>query len=485
MNIIRCLFLWASLVRLSVGQEQQDADEVTSFTCALPCLDTQFCGRDLTCHAYSCQAWYTLGHPFFTHYIPGTSEDLFCDDYFGEDRTFLQQPLVCGAGRAGGALPLAAEYLAPNASATSCYFPNREEQLATITLSQKCTAQPSEQTGFICYDISNFPQHWEDTSQAFVERSEALNITGGTYSYNLYVNGYAIQQENGQEFPSYMGEFRPLGEDGDRSVFNATAARSAMHARAFLVFESPLHHDCAGGCRLSEFCGKDGLCHEIDCDHFWDYGPVEFTGNSDEALASGVDLNCTLEPQEAEANPCDEQWPLALEYRCEEPYVITFRSPACQPNDNDARGLPFHRTCAAKPNPTQEFVCFDLKGAPNMVAFTTDYLQTTVENPQCTDAELVSWDGSADAKNDTEWVAYHYQTHGVRNDGYSTPLYFEVPYQRASDEEDPLDLDALKHAMYASLVGKAPPSDATMRFSGGATFWGFLAAIVYIGFFTL
>lgn len=477
MNIIilRVLLLTGVLGR-SLGQEVSspltaDEEPLTSFGCPSPCVDTEFCGRDLQCHPYSCEAWYELGHPFFTAYVPGTSEDLTCSDVV-EDRTFLRQPPFCEAG-----LPLAAEYIAPNASTTTCFDPSRDEQLATYSFTRKCTAQPISETGFICYDISpntDFDTHTKE----YVEQTQALN--SGDHVYKLYVDGYTMRKEDGYEYPSYVGQILSLGEGGDGSVYNATAARAAMHARAFQTFDSPLPLDlCTKGCLMNEFCGVDGQCHAIDCDNFWEYGAVEFTGNDNDSK-----LNCTLELQESALN-CDGEWPFALEYRCNEENVISSRYHVC-PRGNGARQLPFYRMCTAQPNPSQEFVCFDLKGAGSMEEYAADYIQSTMDKPECTDAELdsFSWDGTN--RDDIDWVAYHHQTHRTRNDGYSTSLYFRAPYDRASEEES-LDLDSLEHAMFTGLVGAAPgsleegesASAASLMKTGGIAF-RFLALMACI-----
>lgn len=422
----------------------------TSYDCDPSCVDTEFCGRDLQCHGYSCEAWYELAHPFFTYYSPGISGLLECREEL-EDRAFLQAGTPCGTD-----LPLGAEYIAPEASSTFCFDPYREDQLASYAFTRKCTAQPTNETGFVCYDL-NMNEDFDAYTADYVDHSQELN---GTHTYTLYVEGYTMRQNedpsNEYEYPSSIGQFRSLGEFGedDRSTFNATAARAAMYSRSFPKYDSPLPN-CGRGCRLHEFCGEDRVCHNINCDNFWMYGPQAFTGRQ---LAFDLDLSCSLQLQNSSANPCgDSNWPVALQYMCR-PENIFSRTDVCLDNDNDeTRHVSFHRMCTAKPSPTQEFVCFDLKQVPDLEAYVADYVQSTSANPNCTEQEMNMWPLSQ-SDLDKKWVAYHHQTHRIRNNSFGTSLYIRPPYQYASQE--PLDLMSLDHTMFSRLAGSAPPDES-------------------------
>ena len=126
------------------------------FNCTVACADNEFCGRDLKCHAFNCEVYYMLGHPTMTGYNSETSGSLDCQEIQQsdhEDVSFLSKPPLCY-----GDAPIALE-LARECGTYSMYYPYPcdlfdPEVDVTVSFNRKCTAKPSEDTGFVCFDIS-------------------------------------------------------------------------------------------------------------------------------------------------------------------------------------------------------------------------------------------------------------------------------------------------------------------------------------------
>ncbi|CAB9519232.1 hypothetical protein SEMRO_999_G229700.1 [Seminavis robusta] len=110
----------------------------------------QFCGRDGTCHPYSCEDWYTQGPLSFTSYDDENPVDLTCMDIAeSEARELNLNALVFACKR----FPIGR--VAPQTKAVSKVF------------NYICTATPREGHGFVCYrfkEYTNFNNYQNDVA---------------------------------------------------------------------------------------------------------------------------------------------------------------------------------------------------------------------------------------------------------------------------------------------------------------------------------
>ena len=476
----------ASLLRRGLNQEEENSllllqdlnrteEDVNHFNenCSFPCSDAEFCGLDGQCHAYSCEAWYTLGPPFFTRYQEGASGDLMChtaatSNNNGADRTFLGQSPVCGDD-----WPVAVEFLTEgNNVSRQCPVDN----VPSMPYLRKCTARPTPDTALVCYDMGGVAvavsasgntdtaatETETATTRQFDNENDSLRpylaeIDGmaGRHVYSLYVSA-----------PSY-GYFLPLGESNSTEL-NTTALQSSMYSSLTTSQpeeERPFGYCEPGGCRIEEFCGRDKVCHSIDCDNLYRYGPVSMAGEQEDP-DSDPQVECTLHEEFIGSNdtstntPCeDDEWPIALEYRCS-PFNIWSSSSALCPkySNSDGRLLSFARRCVGQPNPDQTFVCYDMKGV-SLPDYTADYVDIVANNPNCTTNNLEPYLLDEENKN---WpmcptdspsciTARHQMTNQVKNQSYGTNLYWHDMSEDAFLHD--LNLEALDHALYSQLIG--------------------------------
>ena len=452
-----------------------------------PCPDATFCGIDGQCHAYSCDAWYTLGPPFFTNYTKGVSEDLVCDDNSDMDRTYRDQSPMCGDD-----WPVAVEFLTgDNIVSRQCPM----EDIPHVSFRRKCTARPTPDTTLVCYDMgtTTLPVATERQAEPDYLQHYLEDIGGrtGRHVYSLSVMA-----------PSY-GIFLPLG-DYNETELNTTVLQSSMGCslRNSQPGDKPFGYcDENGGCRVHEFCGRDKTCHSIDCDNLYQYGPVSMVGEQeyfDSSNSGGASqLTCALYNEEEENviigndtsgiyhDICqDDEWPTALEYKCSPRNIWSGASDACpQKSKSDGRLLSFARRCLGQPNPDQIFLCYDMKGV-SLADYTADYVQLVTENPNCTKENLDSFLGP---ERFGDWpmcpqeepnclTARHEMTNRLYGDGYSTNLYWRKMSEDALAY--PLNLDALDKALYSRLYGWRRPDPWDSDDDSGCGPWRFGSSVM-------
>ena len=61
----------AAPIKSCSAQKVSDDEDIPDYIyeCESPCDDISFCGRDLQCHIFSCENWYTLGHPTMVPFL--------------------------------------------------------------------------------------------------------------------------------------------------------------------------------------------------------------------------------------------------------------------------------------------------------------------------------------------------------------------------------------------------------------------------------
>lgn len=441
-------------------------DELNHFNddCPSPCLDTEFCGVDQKCYSYSCDAWYIFGPTFFTNYKASTSEDLACSirgEPWVEDRTYLSQSPACGDD-----WPVAIQFLEPDNPAYGC----PHEGIASLPFSRKCTARPNATTAFVCYDLASSSLDTGPDVNEYVQDylASVNNDTAGKHVYTLKVGA-----------PTYT-YFLPLGEN-NQTAFNSVAAQSAMSSNLDVIYDRPFGFcESSNGCRIGEFCGRDNACHEIHCENLYEYGPTSLAGKRD--LGNTDDeglLECSLQQENMTTGEntsmaseiCDDnEWPVALEYRCSPPMmgnVFSFPPKVC-PREiearSDGRYMSFVRKCMAQPNPDQSFACFDMKGAQDvsLADYAATYVEKIQQNPICTSDNLgpefpvVTQDWPMCPRNYTGTedclTARHTIQSLVQNQSYSTSMYW---YGTSEDalQNDNVNLEALDKAIFSVLTG--------------------------------
>ena len=473
------------LLRNNLGLQQQNED-VDHFNKALcwseSCSDTQFCGVDGQCHNYSCDAWYTLGPRFFTRYEEDASEALTCHDNNDDDdgdRSYWNRAPLCGDD-----WPVAVEFFKTSHGAIlsrMCPIDN----VPSISYRRKCTARPTHNTTLVCYDMGT------SSSSDSISFAAINNDAVGKHVYSLYVMG-----------PGYY-YFLPLGESSsNRTELNITVLQSSMYSELSESYQPPdlerpigsfFDYCEPGGCRISEFCGRDKVCHSIDCDNLYQYGPEGMAGAQDDPDSHPEQYQCTMQHSNNDADllttstsaaksnndtslminapptpVCDDgAWPIALEYRCSLRNSGSSAFTLCPQNSNsNGRMLSFARRCTGQPNPDQTFVCYDMKGVSSLAEYAANYVNLVSTNSTCTmddnqikwmDKEVQSWPmcRRGDWTTSECRTARHIMMNRVNGPSFiNTNIYWHEMSEDAFMNE--LSLEALDNAIYSKLTGMRP-----------------------------
>lgn len=461
----------APLLRNNRGLQQQNVCWPES------CSDTQFCGVDGQCHNYSCDAWYTLGRRFFTRYEEDVSEALTCHDNNGDDdRTYWNREPICGDD-----WPVAAEFFKTSDGAILSR-PCPVDNVPSISYRRKCTARPTFNTTLVCYDMGT------SSSSDSISFAAINNATVGEHVYNLYVSA-----------PSYAVSL-PLGEpSSNRTELNITVLQSSMYSALLDSYQPPeldrpigsFFDFCEpGGCRISEFCGRDKVCHSIDCDNLYQHGPEGMAGAQDDPDSHPAQYQCTMQHSYNDADllptststaksnndtslminappkpVCDDgAWPIALEYRCSLPNFLSSAFTLCPQNSkSNGRMLSFARRCTGQPNPDQTFVCYDMKGVSSLEEYAANYVNLVSTNSTCTtDNTLSEWMAeevqSWPMCRRGDWAtsecrsARHIMMNQVNGPSFiNGNIYWHEMSEDAFMNE--LSLEALDNAIYSELTG--------------------------------
>jgi hypothetical protein len=356
------------------------------FNCTVACVENEFCGRDLKCHAFNCEVYYTLGHPTMTGYKSETSGSLDCQEIRAdrEDVSFLKKQPLCR-----GDVPVALAWTR-ECGADSLYYPYPcyPEVDVAVRFNRKCTSKPSEDTGFVCFDIA------PDTDYDAYFSSVPMDPSGSdqencTAEYNdtshYFYTGRVICPQ-----VSLMYEW--TGSE----TWNVTLAAAAMVSEYFEVPRSNDFPICSDGCKYTEFCGQDGVCHSYNCENVYTYGPASVAGHGDGDTRGNLTCTSTLTAEhychvaETElmgyiqnSTEYESPWPVALQYHCL-PVLVWLPPDKCAEKRLESRYVTFNRFCEAKPNLEQNFTCFDIDPETDMESYLADYLIATTMNANCT-----------------------------------------------------------------------------------------------------
>ena len=361
-------------------------------------------------------------------------------------------------------------------------------------------ARPTPTTAFVCYDMEQNTANndYLETYQTEVDGRD------GRHAYTLYVGR-----------PTYT-LFLPLGESNS-SDLNTTALASAMRSELSELAperEGQFQYCEPGGCRISEFCGRDKLCHEIDCESLFHYGPESVAGVQDkeaahadaDADAEHLEINCQMRNDDTaddtanttDFSPCaNNVWPLAVKYECRGLNQYYNNENFC-PEDSlsDGRFMSFARRCVAHPNPSKSFVCYDMKET-NLDSYVADYMNLITDNPICTsdnvlfsDEELPMCPANIEDRTmlmDDCFTAVHRMTNIIRGPNFGTNLYWRNMQEDALLND--LNLEALSFALYSTLTGESPsnPDPQSRAYSYSPWSAGLLVSFVFVvvgGIFT-
>ena len=182
-------------------------------------------------------------------------------------------------------------------------------------------------------------------------------------------------------------------------------------------------------CDPGMFCAADGVCHEINCENFYEYAPSVYTGrvprrgsqntpnqdNDGEETTEVGELECYInEFPDAVDPPCayNERgllFPVAVHYSCRDYYsshksYSDFQCDAWDDffgsedgsGDMKRRFATANRVCTAKPNPEQRFICYDIAPDTNLTSYFDDYLEAVESFGECdanapTDEGNITW----------------------------------------------------------------------------------------------
>lgn len=366
------------------------------FNCTVACADNEFCGRDLKCHAFNCEVYYMLGHPSMTGYNSETSGSLDCQEIQRsdhEDVSFLSKPPACH-----GNVPIALAW-ARECGSYFFYIPYPCDLIdpevgVTVSFNRKCTAKPSEDTGFVCFDISpdtDYDAYFSSVPMdSSVADQENCTTAENSSSSHYFYTGRVIGPQVGLSYESYGSE-----------TWNVSLAAAAMVSEYFEVERINDFPFCSGGCKYTEFCGQDGMCHSYNCENVYAYGPASVTGHGDGDARGDLMCTSTLTAEhycqvaddglteylknstEYDGNNVESPWPVALQYQCL-PVNISYDPDLCALKRLESRYVTFNRFCEAKPNPEQNFTCFDINPDTDMESYLADYLNATAMNTNCT-----------------------------------------------------------------------------------------------------
>ena len=457
------------------------------YICPQPCGPYQFCGRDLTCHSYSCFNWYTYAHPYFTGYnVTSTTTSsaepqqpaLSCRPLSegAPDTSFLSRSPKCEEGQ------LVAAVFADNDDG---YYKHQcglgDGILAMLPFDQKCTARINELEGFVCYDLAT-P---EATIQAYAATIEQLqggavvatsrsntNLTGNATDFTHYY--YNLMYGRNEEI-SYPFDFNM---NISSELFIPSRAAAAIQADRFRISDSPIPF-CPNGCPPKTFCGNDDACHAIgDCEIFYRYGPTGMTGVLPNETPPPP-LKCTVEyqtdfPHEICGdinNDGQPDWPFALMYECRPGYVFYGNEGPCAASANytGGRELPFARMCTAKPNDDQDFVCFDSQNMPEISI--QDYIAAVEENSECTldnirrpSDEYADWQTCETELSVNCFVSSHAYGDRIRNATWSAFLNrFGMSEMAIGEEEVTVDRERLSRTIFSTLYGSRSDAGTTSK----------------------
>ena len=362
--------------------------------CPVGCAAGEFCGRDNLCHAYSCENWYTLApDKMYTGYDPSTSPALDCIriDAGGVDRSYRHVDPFCS----NGDMPAAVFHRVDKClGGTICPSSMLDQGIGTIEdyipLNRKCTAQPSPDTTFVCYEM-DLDESGNNTTRAIIN-----NYTDATLGQVNTVPCGANDTDRNSHF--YTGAIRypsntVLNGPDASEVFDEAALQVTMIAT--YEVDANTHRtvfplcDAIGGCKSTEFCGNDLRCHDFSCETFYQYGPTDYTGHDGQQLQL---LQCTETMNSSTSTgwckSTDNGFPIAVKYGClPDGYFVG--STDCPSSALEAENLyagrfaTYNRYCTAQPNPGQRFTCFDMDTVDPEMYF-QDFVDTIRANDTCT-----------------------------------------------------------------------------------------------------
>ena len=460
------------------------------YECENPCDDGSFCGRDLQCHSFSCENWYTLGHPIMTGYTPGKSPTtLDCATLEpGEDRSFLTQDQYCADGK----LPTAVTFLDECQGNSVCASYRSSESSSASSpqvvahMNRKCTAVPSDGFGFACYDVA------PDTDlETYFADYVAATTDLEPIPCDAQDEGNAVKPH---VYTDYVGSRRISSHMGSSSAdFNVTLASKSIVARLFQVkLNYTIFPLCEDGCKDTEFCGQDGTCHEFNCVNVYDYGPKTVTGHEYQDTSS-PNLECSSEsPTFDDSNPClshlntnpnvaevnstiESTWPLLIRYYCSKfeksnSSLLDFSTdPAmCAHEYLDGRYATFNRHCFAQPNPYQNFSCYDMNPDTDLEQYLQDYLNRTTLDAECTADNLPFFHGSEPDEGVTVgYRARHsYMTcieeiplPGTASSSNTNCAFVFGSVNSDTSDLTPIDYERLRTVVKSNIIGNLPDDD--------------------------
>jgi hypothetical protein len=457
------------------------------FNCTVACAENEFCGRDLKCHAFNCEVYYTLGHPTMTGYNSETSESLDCQEIRAdnEDVSFLSQQPLCF-----GVAPVALAWN-KGCPGSGLYFPypcdySDPEVDVAVRFNRKCTAKPSEDTGFICFDIA------PDTDYDAYFSSVPMDPSGSeqencTSEYNGTSHFFYTGRVNGPQV-GLMYEW--TGSE----TWNVSLAAAAMVSEYFEVQHFNDFPFCSGGCKYTEFCGQDGICHSYNCENVYAYGPASVTGHGDGDTRDDLMCTSTLTAEhycqvaddgwaeylqdstDYDGDNIESPWPVALQFQCL-PVNVWWQPDWCALKRLESRYVTFNRFCEAKPNPEQNFTCFDIDPVTDMESYLADYLKATAVNTNCTIYNMDQFYNESDY--------YEPGLRGIHSYAPTCTITYNISTTNydcshlGSSVDDLNDYDRMRAVMSSSLVGQRTSSGCS---SGVSTVLGIVGVAALLLF---
>ena len=473
--------------------------------CEAECSDSEFCGIDEQCHAYSCENWFVHGPAIFTlrnrldEKERNPLDHLTCRPLSAKrsDTEFWGHRPRCEAGLPLAAVLYNASEIAHPEYSMNWYCPDQPGQVATLPFDRKCTAHVDvndKKEAFVCYDITSNEAVLK-YQKAVVDQSAELLLTNSSNStdsssslthYSRMTMLGPVSENDIVIVGFGYSDKLPLKDD----PFPTERVAAAMASEHVIIQGTNFPFCDPEGCPVGTFCGNDGSCHKVgDCETFYKYAPVNRTGRISSDAPS---LNCTGDYQtEFDVDICskynykmqtlERQWPLAVSYVCREGRWDT-SSVACPSNYTAGRELPFNRMCTAEPNPYQEYVCFDTIGMEEMSIL--KYEEAVLKNNLCTVENFDSSSPAARAKR-SNWTTckdpssvencflagHKYANEMRRSIGTRTVSTFVRPYGgtrfplfEPAPDGNVIDRQWLSYAMASYLSGDLPvetnPSDS-------------------------
>jgi hypothetical protein len=438
-----------------------------------------FCGRDLKCHTYSCDNWYMFAHPIFTGYQTNQSQpNLDCKILQGndQDRSFLTENHVCKDRNLPAAVSFA---LDPCQTSSALYCAHDMNRQITALMNRKCTSTPSDEYGFVCYDMApdtDFEKYFED----YIVATDDLDVSSA-----LPCSGTNETKVENHHYTAYISSPLYGASHGfSTTVFNATLVGRTIVSKLLeinLEYELFSIQLCENGCRDTEFCGEDGTCHEFNCMSLYQYGPETVTGHEyqDQSTPS---LVCSNEPPTIDpSNPClsgsasrntdisnnvtiASPWPLLINYHCsrlEESvdgssvFQSFSQSDQCAYGYLDGRYVATNRHCSAQPNPYQTFSCYDLD--PSSIAsgverYLDQYVNKTMLDSECT-MDNFPYQEPVPENFTVSYPGYHSYGTCIDTDSLTDCTLVDG---RVEGNLTSLDYERLRAVMFSSLSGELP-----------------------------